>query len=647
LEYLKIGNFILKNRMECTNSLPYYLQGPEKYPSESVLTHYINKAQNGAAIVTVRGINCYGIEQMRGKMMFEERVSHYPAFDIFEPSGQNYLVQLTEAIHYYNAIPAMSLIFLGPAKFPLVETHQGKNTLRWIDSHDAVEAFTYEELSEIADSYAQQAKMINGLGFDMLSIHMAYRGPLVSKFLSPLTNHRNDEFGGSLENRARFPLMILERVKKAIGNKMLIELVVSGEEPEGGYTLDDLVKFLKMSEPYVDIVQPRAGEIDPAHPIGYTLEPTPFLRYAEYVKKSGVDMKVSAIGGFQDVEQSEEALSSGKVDIIGMARAWLSNPNYGRLVQSGNSEDVVPCIRCNKCHGRGNTDPHASVCSVNPLIGLEHHAFQLGTPPVKKKSVAIIGGGPGGMKAAMDLFDRGHEVTLFEKSDALGGNIKHSDIVPFKWPLRSLKDYFIRQVAKRDIKVFLNTDATPKMLCEMGFDAVVSALGSVPVIPPIPGAKAKNVMTALEAFDSADSVGKKVVVIGGGEVGIEVGIFLAQKGVDATVLEMRDTLAADSPVQHYRSMMVKAWETQEHFSSVVNACCTGIDSDGVRYADKDGIEHKIECDTVVLSAGMKAMTDEALTFEKCANEFYIIGDCRQPGNIQTTIRSAYATASTI
>ncbi|MDR1643221.1 MAG: FAD-dependent oxidoreductase, partial [Clostridiales bacterium] len=509
------GN-VLKNRMESANSLPHFLQGPESFPADSVITHYANRAKSGAAIVTCMGINNFS----RGAgMPMEMDAAHFPDFDLYEPASQNYLLQLADAIHFYGSIACMGFFIPPHGGYPLLKPQGGIEVIK-IDNpmgpfpgstpeqisefydhcKEVIASYDEEVLERIAESYGQQCRILKGLGFDMVSIHLCYRGQLPTKFLSPMTNARTDKFGGILENRARFPLMILKRIREEVGPNFIIELLFSGEETNGGYTAQDAIDFLKMAEPYVDIVQVRAAEADPNHPTGFTLEETPFLKLAARIKESGVKMLVASVGGWQKPETAETALSEGKIDIVSMARAWVSNPNYGNLVYDGRADDIVPCLRCNKCHGRGPNDPYVSVCSVNPLIGIEHRLSHLLTPLGAKKKVAVIGGGPAGMKAAICAYDRGHEVTLFEATDALGGTIKHADCIDFKWPLKNFKDYLIRQVEKRDIEVRLNITATPEQLKGQEFDEVVAALGATPIKPPIPGIDNKNVFFATEAI---------------------------------------------------------------------------------------------------------------------------------------------------
>ena len=668
LSPLVVRGHVLKNRLEVSNSLPHFLQGNEPFPAESVITHYANKAKAGAAIVTCMGINNFSRDMT---VPMEADFTHFPDFDLYNPACQNYLLQLADAIHYHGSVACMGFFVGPPSGYPLQKPDGSLEILRLSDiansrplSEEEVDPFgqsdmmtrsvmaallntTPEHMEFIADSLAQQVKILKFLDFDMVSIHLCYRGQLPTQFLSPLTNHRTDEYGGSLENRAKFPLLCLKKIREAAGKDMIVEILFSGEEPEGGYTMDEGVEFLKMAEPYVDIVQFRAGVADPNHPIPFELQHTPFLKYAEHAKKKGLKMKVACVGGFHYFDDVEEAVASGKVDIVSAARAFISNPDYGQLLQEGRDEDLVPCLRCNKCHGRGPHDPFVSVCSVNPKIGIEHRLDILESKPLPSMRIAVVGGGPAGMKAAMELSDRGHQVTLFEAEDHLGGAIYHADFVSFKWTLKDFKDYLIRQVEKRPIDVRLGTRATPEMIAAEKFDMVIPALGAEPARPPIPGLDKPHVMVATQSMIHPETVGHKVVVIGGGEVGVEAGMNLAMKGHEVTVLEMTHMLAPESTAIHYYSMFQEAWEALPGFHSVVNATVTGVEDDKVTYRDKEGVEHAIPCDSVVISLGMRGRTQEALAFGGSADRFAIIGDCKKPATVQQAMRAAYAVSHSV
>lgn len=266
----------------------------------------------------------------------------------------------------------------------------------------------------------------------------------------------------------------------------------------------------------------------------------------------------------------------------------------------------------------------------------------------KAKKVAVIGGGPAGIQAAMTAQQQGHTVHLFEKTDRLGGLLNHCDTVAFKWPLRDYRDFIVRKVQESpDITIHMNCAPTAEALEQQGFEVVLAAIGSEPLIPPIPGADAPYVFFGKDVFGHEEQLGERVVIIGGGEIGVECGIQLCRKGHQVTVLEMTDMLAREANHGHYYSMVKAAWEGEQNFTGLTNATCTAISEHSVTYRDAQGEEHTIPCDSVVLSAGMKAKTAEALEYAKAGQLFRLIGDCQKPASVQQAVRSGWTAAKTI
>ena len=654
LRPLRIGRFLLKNRMQSSNSFPHFSQGPEPYPADSTLRHFIGRARAGAAFVTFAGMDDNFDNPPLPDWL---DISHFPDFDIRDPKCQNYFFEMSEAMHSLGTLLSGSL-FTSNKKYryeapdgtveildarPPEAKVPGASAMMFPWSGMEIDAGT---LRKIAVSYGQRALAYRKLGFDAVTLHMSYRAQLPAQLLSPLGNRRTDEYGGGFEGRSRFALELLAELRRAVGDSMLIEIQFSPEEPEGGYDFDEGMRFLELAQPYVDIVQVRAPEVDPNHPVPFELNPTPYLELAGRVKAAGLDFAVSCVGGFFDPEAADRAIGEGKLDLVAMARAWISNPDYGTLLYENRAEDLVPCLRCNKCHGRGRHDMLTTVCSVNPRFGMEAVDKYMISPVTRPKTVAVIGGGPGGMRTALYLSERGHSVTIYEAEAELGGAIRHADHVPFKWTLKQYKDYLIRQVYKRGITVLLNTRADPEAVADR-YDAVVTALGASPIRPPIPGAEGENVVFAMEALTHPERLGARVAVIGGGEVGVETGMLLAGTGHSATVLEMRSELAPDATFMHYKSMFRQAWEALPDFHSVVNATVKEITAEGVLYSDADGTLTLLPADSVVLSVGMRPRRDEALAFYGAAPGFWMVGDCVKPGTIQTVNRSAFGAAMQI
>jgi 2,4-dienoyl-CoA reductase-like NADH-dependent reductase (Old Yellow Enzyme family)/thioredoxin reductase len=677
LSPIKIGNVVFKNRMGASPSSPNFIQGSEPHPTEPLINHYANKARNGAAYVTVKGIGpvteytprnlktVYGLgskpvstehTQVRPETLFNKN-SHNRMFDPTDGCVQNYISQLADTIHFYGSKASFhlwpSIASSNPEGYDVSSgipfiTIFGNVWSHHLYGPNSGKEIPAEMLPGIADECAAQCALMQELGFDMVYLHMSYRATIFGRFLSPLTNQRTDKYGGSLANRARFAIMVAEKIKERCGRNFIIEASMSGvENYPGGITLNDTVEYAKLFAGHIDLLQLRAGDLDPTHPTGYNPERTPFLYMAEAVKKSGANIASVAIGGFTDLESCENAIASGKADFIAMARSWISNPHFGRLAYEGRGEDVIPCIRCNKCHKSSFADPWVNVCSVNPVWGLEHKIEKLVDAPIDKKKVVIIGGGPAGMEAALISAERGHRVTLYEKSGALGGLLKTCDYVPFKWPQKEFKDYLIYQINKSNIKVCLNTEAPIEILKTEANDVVIAALGSEPIVPPISGIQNGNVVYAPNVYGNDSTLGKNIVIIGGGEIGVETGIFLAQKGHKVTLLEMLNILAPDVSPLHFYTMFRDVWEKENNFKYILQARCTTIDLNKVTYLDANGKEHDIQADNVVIAAGMKSKSDLAMKFYGVGKRFFMIGDCDKAANIQKAIRSAFSAASSI
>jgi pyruvate/2-oxoglutarate dehydrogenase complex dihydrolipoamide dehydrogenase (E3) component len=268
-------------------------------------------------------------------------------------------------------------------------------------------------------------------------------------------------------------------------------------------------------------------------------------------------------------------------------------------------------------------------------------------PVTAKRKVAVVGGGPAGMEFARVAAQRGHDVTLYEASGELGGMLKHAKYPSFKWPLRQFMEYMIAEMDKLGVNVKLNTKATRDMLAAENYDVLALALGAEPSSLPLPGKDGANVSYAANIYGHEDTLGKNVTIIGGGEIGVETGLYLAELGHLVTVLEMQYDLILDAPHAHYRNMVVNYWRHCENFAYQAGVTCTAIDPDGVRYLDPNGKECKQQADNVLLAIGMKSLSDEAMELSSAAPYSVVIGDCDKPGNVQKCMRSAFGVASQI
>lgn len=640
LSPLRIGNVVLKNRMLYPNASVHFLQGPENFPAEGFMTHVTNLAKNGAAMIT---IGEWANPNQR-KVGAADSI-RMQSFDLTDPSVHNYLCHLADDVHFYGSKLCLHAMIMPPAGYCFSADGEPMGPF----GGGGGEELTPEKMDEMIDTFIEKLKMYQGFGYNAVNL-------MPAMYFSPRFNKRKDEYGGSVENRARFPLYLCQRIKEELGQDFLIEALLPGEQRDG-YTLDDVVAFAKLAEGKVDILQLREVDMVLSHPTGFTFKEGyhKCIEYTEAVKKSGAKVIAEAIGGFQDLDEIEGYIASGKADVIGMARAFLCDPEYGRKAYEGRGEDVVPCLWCNKCHGTMRP-PWLTFCSVNPLLGIEHKVGRLVETPGPSKKVAIIGGGPAGMEAAIVAAQRGHQVTLYEQNDYLGGQLMHGDYSSFKWPIKKFKEYLIHQLDKLGVEVKLGTQATPAMIRSGGFDAVIAATGAEPNIPDIPGISESKVWNFLEVYGREQELGKNVVVIGGSETGTETGMYLAENGHNVTVLTRQDKIAQDASPLHYitmawvsvengREVHRAAWEKLDNFHGITQATTTAIAEGRVTYRDADSNEKTIEADSIVVCGGMNPRQAEAVSFADVADRFFIIGDCDSVGNIQRCTRSAYAVAT--
>lgn len=653
LSPIRVGNRVLKSRFVSSNALPHFLQGPESYPSEQVIGHMTNVARNGAAIVTFADWT-----NAKQRSSFNEDGRRFPMYDLSDPSVENYLSQLADQVHYYGSYISLAIMpFAAPDPMfdvyavPAVDFHKDSTNFRdgavdydvgiMMRGGRAAKELTHNMIRDIIESCAQRAKLYQSFGFDMATLHFAYRATLFSRFLSPLTNKRTDEYGGCLENRARFLLELAGRIKELCGKDFLVEVQITPEEP-GGTTIEDTIRLAKLCEGVVDIFQFRASNANLNHPTGYNsrLHRYEVLDACAAVKASGTSILCEPIGGFQDLDDMEEIIASGKADLIGAARAFFVDPDFYQKAKEGRGDDVLPCVRCNKCHVPSLTGPWLSFCTVNPEIGIAHKLDKLTRSAGKPRKVAVVGGGPAGMRAALYCAGRGHDVTLFEASDALGGQLRLMDAPSFKWPLVNYREYLIRQLQKSGAAIRLNTRAASEMLASEGFDTVIAALGARPSLPPVKGAE--RCRTVFETFGYEAEFGGRVVVIGGSESGTEAGLYLAENGHDVTVLTRQSGLALDATPIHYRETIQEFYAKMPNFDYIPFAAAKEVGDGYVIYTDAEGAEHRIECDSVVALGGMEPRQEEAMALADFGGDFYMIGDCRRVGNIHTGARDAYA-----
>ncbi len=643
LSPIQIGSHILKSRMIAPQALPHYLQGSEPYPSEAIIHHVSNIARNGAAIVA------FGAWDDTDQRKAGGTASHFPMFDYSDPSNETYVCKLVDCIHFYDSLAS---IYLMPLEMPNFQPKPSmdKPFPMWFSPVEKVSEITQTMMQDMIDLAVKKALYFQQLGFDMISLQMSYREFMhigLSKFFSPLTNDRTDEYGGDAVGRGKLALDMCRAIKAACGKDFLIDLWIAGEEEPGGITAEDTVSFAKAAEGIVDILQIRGGNINPVHPTGFnSCESEPVtLHVAKKVKESGAKLVVAAAGGYGNPRYNERFIAEGMLDMVAIGRQFICDSNYGKKIYEDRPEDIVPCQRCAKCHVPYEKGPWIFVCSGNPTMGIADRLDKMVSPAVCPKKVAVVGGGIAGMEATLEASRRGHRVTLYEKSAQLGGQLLHADYPEFKWPLRNFKDYMIRQVLKANITLKLGTEATPAVIAAEGYDAVIVAIGAEPKNLSIPGADSKKVIMPIAVYGHEEELGKNIVVVGGGEIGAETGLYLAECGHHVTLLTRQDRVAPDATCTHYREMFEERWLREKNFHFLTNVQIESVTDTGVIYRDKAGALCELPADNVVISGGRAADTEFALSFYGSANDFFLVGDCKTPGNVQKCMRMAYAAAT--
>ena len=611
-------------------------------------------------------INIFGVDYWTGiirggfssvalPMEIPPEGGHAGVFNM-DPDQVNYMNMhlLQRSVHAYGGKTFAELIHGGrcmvkkgiPLKAAADSQYQGR----------PVKGMDADDMAEVLDLCREFASQARRSGFDGIMVHFAH-GWLFHDFLSPLTNTRTDEFGGSVANRCRFPIMALQAIREVIGDDLIIELRLNGsDEMPGGITPEDAAQQVLLLQDYVDMIHITCGtRIDVTsrpkmHPTNYF--PTEHNAYASAIVKNtpGVHIPIGVVGAIADPVRAEALLAESKADYVLMARAAIADNEWVNKVKEGREDDIRPCLRCLYCldHGRRKAkvsgkelamaDEVSFVrrCVVNPL-SMQGASKKLFPAPKRSKKVVVVGGGVAGMNAALCAADRGHDVTLFEKSDRLGGQALLSDGMWFKKEMKAYHEWLERQVRKHPrIKILLNTAATPEHISDMDPDAAIIAVGAEQIVPPIPGID--NALMAFEVFGHEETLGQRVAIIGGGDIGCELSIHLSGLGHTCTVIEMTHYQAGNAELTERMSILENMEKAQ--VTTLLDTQATEITPQGVRLQNAAG-ESFLDCDSVIVCVGTKALAQERDAFRDVAFDVINIGDCQKASNMQHAIETGF------
>jgi 2,4-dienoyl-CoA reductase-like NADH-dependent reductase (Old Yellow Enzyme family)/thioredoxin reductase len=579
----------------------------------------------------------------------------YTPIDYTEHSGRDFEVfkKFVSLIKKHGAVALVEIHHPGREKTPVPGTPNPWGPVGYVrDDGITVDEMDEAMMDKVCEDFATTAAFMQAAGFDGVLTHSGH-GWLFSQFLSPLTNTRTDEYGGSLENRARFPVEILKRIRERVGPDFIIEARISGRDGvPGGIEADEVGQFCKMIEGIVDSVHISVGMYK-----NPTLTNEFSSMYTEHgcnadlsaTVKKYTSLPVGVVGGINSPELAEQIIADGKADFVLLARQMIADPDFPIKAQSGRDAEIRRCLRCYKCFPdtlRKGFDPKRRIrhfsCTINPKSGQEVAPEDMPVPAGSRK-VLVVGGGAAGMQAAITAAERGHQVVLAEKSGNLGGILNFTDIDVDKVDLRDFKDLLVREVNRLKVDVRLNTEITPDYIKEMKPEAIILALGSSKLVPGIPGIE--NALHALDVYDNSRKIGERVVMVGGGLVGCETGVHLAKTGHKVTVIEMLDSLASES-FGMYREALMAEMEKRDVIGKT-KMRCVEITSGGIEVEIGEGKREFIEADTVVYALGMKASNTAGLIAAAGGIPVFEVGDCVRAATVAEATEEGFLAAMKI
>lgn len=510
--------------------------------------------------------------------------------------------------------------------------------------NSAPRALSVAEIHQIIEEFSEGVRRARDAGFDAVEFHCGI-GYLINRFLSPCSNKRTDEYGGTLENRMRFLLEIIESSKRKAGSDYPLICRISGEEfMEGGHTLEDSKKLAPILERAgVHSLSMQAGWHECPRPLVHMAVPRgAFVYIAEAIKKV-VSIPVAAAYRINDPILADRIIADGRADLIGMARPLIADPELPNKAKEGRFDDIRPCIACGHCLDTV-MGGMPMACAVNPQVGRE--AEYTIEPAKRPKKVIIIGGGPAGMVAATVAAKRGHQVTLFEKGNRLGGNLLLAAVPSYKGEIANLTRYLDTQVKKSGAQIRLGEEITAKTVEAGKPEVVIVATGASAKLPDLPGVNGDNVALALDVLAGKKGVGERVIVVGGEMVGCEVADFLAEKGKKVTLLARRERVGDDIGRTARWVILKRLRDANVRMETEVNV--VQITASGVKGIRRNGGESEFfEGDSVVLAVGLSPNRELAQELEGKVTDLYSIGDCVEAQKIVHAIEGGFRVAREI
>ncbi|MFC1926537.1 FAD-dependent oxidoreductase [Chloroflexota bacterium] len=635
----KIGRLSVKNRIVMAPMGVAKYVGQDGMITEEGIDYFATRAKSEVGLIIT------GSHTTLADLEFAEStkagINIIPRFDI--PEAIPRYRELAKAVHNYGAKIAIQLTAgFGRVMLPQIlnagATSVAPSALANVwDPSIMTRELTTGEVERLAKSFGDAAEMAVSAGFDAIELH-GHEGYIMDQFMTSLWNKRNDKYGGNLDSRLRFILEIIENIKSRAGKEFpIIFLYALDHYIEAGRHIDESLEIARrLEQSGVDALHVDAGCYDSwywPHPPVY-LPPGCMVDLAEAVKKV-VRIPVITVGRLGYPELAEDILWEKKADFIALGRPLLADPEWALKAKEGRLEDICPCIGCHVgCLGVKGYQS----CAVNPACFYEK---ELSIKPAEKpRTVLVVGGGIAGMEAARVASLRGHQVTLYEKSNLLGGHLISASVPEFKRDLVLLKDYYATQIAKLGVKIVLGKEVTSKLAEETKPEVVIIATGSTPIVPEIPGIEKDIVVTAIELLLGKKRAGERVIVAGGGLVGCETAVYLAQHGKRVTIVEMLEEILAGvaEPNKQYLFKLL----AENGVNVLTETSLSRITDEGAIVVDKRHMyEAKLKTDTLVLAVGLKSERELVKALEGKVPELHAVGDCEQARKIDDAVEEAF------
>lgn len=622
-EPINIAGVEVKNRIVMSPMCTYFA-APDGSITERLISYYEERAKGGVGLI-ITGYTFIGDESSRD--MGNQIGMHDDRFI----AGLNFLV---EQIHKYDTNIFAQLSYYGRRSSELCEKGESKKEHLNKGALINVEELSLEDIESIVNLFSKAAKRAKLAGFDGVEIHALFPD-LLSRFMLKQTNKRNDKYGGNLENRMRVIREIINSIRGYVGENYPIGF---------RFGAGDNLYFLNGKEFTFSEAQKAAILLEDFGVDYLNIFRVPLPMYtkqsfkgAEIVKQK---VKIPVIAGGSIIEplMAEEILSSNKADLIALGRALIADPEWPRKVKEGKYEEIRKCIRCNECIARV-AQYQSLKCAINVNVGFESK-LQISRAAVKKK-VAVIGGGPAGMEAALTLALRGHKVTLFEKESVLGGKLIPASRPVFKEDVKSLIELFNKRLKGSSIELILGKEVNTEMIVKGNFDAIIIATGTKTKLLDIPMEKGVRAYTAIEILNNLrnERIGKKVIVIGGGVTGCEVAIFIANMKKKVTLLEAREEILADEKAE-FNKMELMRMLKQAKVKVYTGIKLRRLTKKGVFFLNK-GKEEFLSADSIIIAVGNESNRELFERLKEKISEIYCIGDCKFPRKIYHAIHEGF------